>query len=118
MSNKLDTSLDDILKTRRQTNRRGRGGRKSDAARPAPTGPVGGVSKSTKQTRQQKAPATGAAAPETSGKILVSGLVSSTAILNLHTAKQLTPLSPTMLINHSSRYVRPLQVLEPTLFRT
>lgn len=78
MSSKLDTSLDDILKTRRTNNRRGgaRGGRRSDAGRPAPTGPVGGVAKSTRPPKQPKAAGTGAPIPETTGKILVSGLVS------------------------------------------
>jgi THO complex subunit 4 len=76
MSNKLDTSLDDILKTRRQSNRRGgKGGRQSNATRPAPTGPVGGVSKATKQAKQTKATPANATAPESTGKILVSGLV-------------------------------------------
>ncbi|KAH8731079.1 hypothetical protein GQ44DRAFT_746435 [Phaeosphaeriaceae sp. PMI808] len=73
MSSKLDTSLDDILKTRRQSSRRGRGGRRSDAARPAPSGPVGGVSKS-KPAKQAKAASSGTPAQETTGKILVSGL--------------------------------------------
>lgn len=76
MSSKLDTSLDDILKTRRQTTRRGRGGRRSDAARPAPSGPVGGVGKSTKPAKRPKSTSSGSAVPETTGKILVSGLVS------------------------------------------
>ncbi|KAF2833282.1 hypothetical protein CC86DRAFT_451031 [Ophiobolus disseminans] len=76
MSSKLDTSLDDILKTRRTSTRRGgaRGGRRSDAARPAPTGPVGGVSKSTRPPKQPKSAGSGAPVQETSGKILVSGL--------------------------------------------
>lgn len=79
MSSKLDTSLDDILKTRRSTNRRGgaRGGRRSDVGRSAPTGPVGGVAKSTRAPKQPKAAGSGAPAQETSGKILVSGLVSA-----------------------------------------
>jgi hypothetical protein len=76
MSSKLDTSLDDILKTRRQTNKRGRGGRRSDAARPAPSGPVGGVSKSAKPAKQPRSAPSGSGVPETTGKILVSGLVS------------------------------------------
>jgi THO complex subunit 4 len=76
MSSKLDTSLDDILKTRRQTKTRGRGGRRSDVARPAPAGPVGGVGKSTRPAKQPKSAASGLAIPETTGKILVSGLVS------------------------------------------
>ncbi|KAH4039657.1 hypothetical protein HBH98_174050 [Parastagonospora nodorum] len=76
MSSKLDTSLDDILKTRRQTKGpgRGRGGRRSDAARPAPSGPVGGVGKSTRPVKQPKAAPAAAVIPETNGKILVSGL--------------------------------------------
>jgi THO complex subunit 4 len=77
MSSKLDTSLDDILSTRRQSNRRGRGGRRADATRAAPTGPVGGVGKSTKPVKQQKSAPAGNPAHETTGKILVSGLVSS-----------------------------------------
>jgi hypothetical protein len=76
MSSKLDTSLDDILKTRRQTKTRGRGGRRSDVARPDPSGPVGGVGKSTRPAKQPKAATSGPSAQETTGKILVSGLVS------------------------------------------
>jgi hypothetical protein len=83
MSSKLDTSLDDILKTRRQTKGRGRGGRRSDAARPAPSGPVGGVGKSTKQAKQPKSAPSGSAIPETSGKILVSGLVSTSNTISI-----------------------------------
>jgi len=81
MSSKLDASLDDILKTRRSTDRRGgaRGGRRSDARRPAPAGPVGGVAKSTRAPKQPKATGSGAPAQETTGKILVSGLVSAYA---------------------------------------
>jgi len=97
MSSKLDTSLDDILKTRRQTKGqgqgRGRGGRRSDAARPAPSGPVGGVGKSTKPARQPKAaPAAAAAVPETNGKILVSGLVST--LTNPHNPELANSLQP------------------------
>jgi hypothetical protein len=110
MSSKLDTSLDDILKTRRQTTRRGRGGRRSDAARPAPTGPVGGVGKSTKPAKQAKSAPSGSAIPETTGKILVSGLVSS--LLHFAEFYPLTRISPTMSTRTSSRYVRPLQVFE------
>jgi THO complex subunit 4 len=86
MSSKLDTSLDDILKTRRQSKPRGRGGRRSDVARAAPTGPVGGVGKSTRPAKQSKpAASSGSAAQETSGKILVSGLVSTRdACAHLH----------------------------------
>jgi hypothetical protein len=112
MSSKLDTSLDDILKTRRQSKPRGRGGRRSDVARPAPTGPVGGVGKSTRPAKQSKPAASGSAPQETSGKILVSGLVSIRDAQRSCTS--LTFLSPTMSIKPSSRYVRPLQVFEPT----
>lgn len=95
MSSKLDTSLDDILKTRRQTKGqgRGRGGRRSDAARPAPSGPVGGVGKSAKPARQPKAaPAAAAVIPETNGKILVSGLVST--LINPHDLELANALQP------------------------
>ena len=95
MSSKLDTSLDDILKTRRQTKGpgRGRGGRRSDAARPAPSGPVGGVGKSTRPAKQPKAaPAAAAVIPETNGKILVSGLVSTPT--NTHDLQLTNSLQP------------------------
>jgi hypothetical protein len=94
MSSKLDTSLDDILKTRRQTKGpgRGRGGRRSDAARPAPSGPVGGVSKSTRPAKQLKAAPAAAVIPETNGKILVSGLVSTPT--NTHDLQLANSLQP------------------------
>lgn len=76
--NKLNTSLDDILKTER-AGRRGRGGRRSNAGRRS-TGaaPVGGVSKPTKQTKQPvkttAAVPTGPAGGD--HKIMISNLVS------------------------------------------
>lgn len=111
MSSKLDASLDDILKTRRTTTRRGRGGRRSDVARPAPAGPVGGVSKSTRAPKQPKATGSGAPVQETTGKILVSGLVSRSTLSRLH---ETDCSSLKMLTRAHSRYVRPLQVFEPT----
>ena len=80
MSGNLDKSLDEILSTRRNTARRGRGGRRApNAARKSTTAPVGGVKKATKE-----APRTGGRAPVPSGpaggngdsKIIVSNLVS------------------------------------------
>jgi len=74
-SNKMEQSLDDILKASK-TSRRGRAGRRSGAGRPAAApAPVGGVSKSTKQGKQTKAAPTAPAASlggET--KIMVSNL--------------------------------------------
>jgi THO complex subunit 4 len=78
-SNKMEQSLDDILKASK-TSRRGRSARKSGAGagRPAAAAaPVGGVSKSTKpQGRQPKgAPTAPAAAFAGETKIMVSNLV-------------------------------------------
>lgn len=74
--NKLNTSLDDILKTER-AGRRGRGGRRSNAGRRS-TGaaPVGGVSKPTKQTKQpvKTAPAVPTGPAGGDHKIMISNL--------------------------------------------
>jgi THO complex subunit 4 len=75
-SNKMEQSLDDILKASKTTSR-GRGGRRSGAGRPAAVpAPVGGVSKSTRQGKQAKAaPTAPAAALSGETKIMVSNLV-------------------------------------------
>ncbi|KAI4708363.1 hypothetical protein J4E89_006987 [Alternaria sp. Ai002NY15] len=76
-SNKMEQSLDDILKASK-TSRRGRGARRSGAGRPAATtAPVGGVAKSTKQGNKQSKPAPTAPAASFGGgetKIMVSNL--------------------------------------------
>ncbi|KAF2747313.1 hypothetical protein M011DRAFT_486596 [Sporormia fimetaria CBS 119925] len=74
-STKLDQSLDDILKTRRQSNRRGRGTRRTGSGRPAASeAPVGGVQK-TKPAKQAKAVPTGPAATGSGeSKIMISNL--------------------------------------------
>ncbi|RYN63839.1 hypothetical protein AA0118_g4531 [Alternaria tenuissima] len=76
-SNKMEQSLDDILKASK-TSRRGRSGRKSTGTgRPATTAaPVGGVSKSTKQQGRQPKAAPTAPAASLGGEtqIMVSNL--------------------------------------------
>ncbi|CAN9185801.1 unnamed protein product [Alternaria alternata] len=76
-SNKMEQSLDDILKASK-TSRRGRSGRKSTGTgRPATTAaPVGGVSKSTKQQGRppKAAPTAPAASLGGETKIMVSNL--------------------------------------------
>ncbi|KAF2995844.1 hypothetical protein E8E13_002892 [Curvularia kusanoi] len=71
---RLDQSLESIISSRKQTARKGRGGRRPEAGRPAAAAaPVGGVKKSTKQAKQSKA----APAPAPSGgesKIMISNL--------------------------------------------
>lgn len=76
MSNKMELSLDEILKTSKKSGGRGRGGRRSNAGRPAAsTAPVGGVAKSTKQSRPAKAtPTAPAASMGGETKIMVSNL--------------------------------------------
>ncbi|KAJ4354588.1 RNA-binding RNA annealing protein [Didymosphaeria variabile] len=74
MSDKLNSSLDDILKTTRGNARRGRGPRRSGVGRTTEA-PIGGVAKATKQTKPNKAAPTAPAA--TSGgetKIMISNL--------------------------------------------
>ena len=78
MSTKLDQSLDQIVKSRRQSGSRINRRRSGAAAKAAATkAPVGGVKKSTKTA---KGPGKGATmhqtAPLTDSKIIVSGLVS------------------------------------------
>ncbi|KAF2800858.1 hypothetical protein K505DRAFT_93584 [Melanomma pulvis-pyrius CBS 109.77] len=75
---KLDQSLDDILKTRRQSDRRGRGSRRGGGGggRPAATAaPVGGVSKAPRQAKQPKVvPTAPATAANGESKIMISNL--------------------------------------------
>jgi len=72
MSGKLDTALDDIVKTQRRNRpaRRGRAAKKSGP----PSGPAGGVKKNTRAAPAK--PAAASSAPRTSGdsKIIVSNL--------------------------------------------
>lgn len=80
MATKLDQSLDDIVKTQRSSNRRGRGRRAPHPGRTTATAaPVGGVTKPTKATRGATGATTKATQPTApasgEGKILVSGLV-------------------------------------------
>jgi hypothetical protein len=77
-SNKMEQSLDDILKANKPTRGRGRSSRRSGAGRPATAAaPVGGVSKSTRQGKQTKAaPTAPAAILSGETKIMVSNLVS------------------------------------------
>ncbi|KAF2706695.1 hypothetical protein K504DRAFT_62979 [Pleomassaria siparia CBS 279.74] len=72
---KLDQSLDDILKTRRQSDRRGRGTRHGGSRPAVSAAPVGGVAKTTRQPKQAKAvPTAPAAATSGESKIMISNL--------------------------------------------
>jgi THO complex subunit 4 len=72
---RLDQSLESIISSRKQSTRKGRGGRRSEAGRPAATAaPVGGVKKSTKQTKQPKAAPAGPAPSGGESKIMISNL--------------------------------------------
>lgn len=76
MADKLNSSLDDILKANPRPNRRGRAGRRSGPDRRSTQAPVGGVQKTTKQNKPAKTTSSGPTAPsggET--KIMISGLV-------------------------------------------
>jgi len=79
MGDKLNRSLDEILKDRRQSNRRARGaGRRANGTKAAVlAAPVGGVKKTTKTTKPTDKPAlaTGSSGSGDS-KIIVSNLVS------------------------------------------
>jgi THO complex subunit 4 len=92
---RLDQSLESIISSRKQSTRKGRGGRRSDAGgRPAATAaPVGGVKKSTKQNKQPKAAAAAAAAaPSGESKIMISNLVCTVSIHPKTSANSLQPL--------------------------
>ena len=79
MSGNLDKSLDEILSTRRNTARRGRGGRRvPNAARKSAAAPVGGVKKATKETPRtsgRSSVPSGPAGGSGDSKIIVSNLV-------------------------------------------
>jgi THO complex subunit 4 len=78
MSPKIDQSLDEIAKSRRQSGGRTNRRRSAVAAKAAATrAPVGGVKKTTKTAKGAGKGATiGLTAPLTESKIIVSGLVS------------------------------------------
>jgi THO complex subunit 4 len=92
---RLDQSLESIISSRKQSTRKGRGGRRSEAGRPAATAaPVGGVKKSTKQTKQPKAAPAGPAPSGGESKIMISNLVGSTPNRNdaPNSANRIQPL--------------------------
>ena len=79
MSGNLDKSLDEILSTRRNATRRGRGRRVPNPARKSTDAPVGGVSKNTRNTTKgtgKPAVPSGPASGSGESKIIVSNLVS------------------------------------------
>lgn len=73
---KMELSLDEILKSSKKSGGRGRGGRRNNPGRPAASGaPVGGVAKNTRQNKPAKAnPAAPAPALGGETKIMVSNL--------------------------------------------
>lgn len=76
----LDKSLDEIVSTRRNTTRRGRGRRAPAPGRKTTITPVGGVGKNTKSTTRPtgKGPAPkGPLSGSAESKVVVSNLVSS-----------------------------------------
>jgi THO complex subunit 4 len=85
MSSKLDQSLEDISKSRRQSGR-GNNRRRSGAAKAAaPRAPVGGIKKSTRPARgAAKGTAIGPTSPVHESKIIVSGLVSLNSAQKYH----------------------------------
>jgi THO complex subunit 4 len=77
MSSKLDQSLEDITKSRRQSGRASARRRSGPTKTPTTKAPVGGIKKNTKPVRGAGKGATvGLSAPLTESKIIVSGLVS------------------------------------------
>lgn len=107
MSSKLDQSLEDISKSRRQSGR-GNNRRRSGAKPTTPKAPVGGIKKSTKPVRNSpRGPAKGTAIGPTSpvheSKIIVSGLVSLPPCVEDGTSANFH--SRTMWAKPVSRYV-------------
>jgi THO complex subunit 4 len=77
MASKLDQSLEDITKSRRQSGRANARRRSGPTKAPPTKAPVGGIKKNTKPVRgAAKGTAVGLSAPLTESKIIVSGLVS------------------------------------------
>jgi len=77
MNDKLNSSLDDILKTSRNTRRGGRDGRRAGGGRRAEA-PVGGVSKAVKQAKpanKKAAPVAPVASTGGETKLMISNLV-------------------------------------------
>lgn len=109
MSGKLDQSLDDIVKTRRQTARRpgrGRGGASGARTTTSTAPPAGGVSKSARNVKQSTkavrplAPSGGTA----ESKIIVSGLVRQHHC-SIRQSTYLKCFSLRTFLSHKSRYV-------------
>ncbi|MCJ1375644.1 hypothetical protein MMC20_006881 [Loxospora ochrophaea] len=76
MSGNLDRSLDDILSTRRQSSRRGRGRRVPNGRARAATAPVGGIKKASRDAKAgtKAVVPSGPAAVSGDSKIIVSNL--------------------------------------------
>ena len=92
MADKLNSSLDDILKANpRSSTRRGRGNRRTGPGRRVEA-PVGGVTKPTKQTKPNKAaPAVPAGPTGGETKIMISNLVSRCNGFDFTTANSAQP---------------------------
>lgn len=109
MTDKLNQSLDEILKDRRQSARRPRGRRAVNGGKPstAAPAPVGGVRKTTRATKVVGKTIT-PTGPSGSGdsKIIVSNLVSrSRGVDSYAFDKPLTLSSQRMSMSHRLRYV-------------
>lgn len=100
MSTNLDKSLDELVSTRRQRNRRGSARRPGAAKSTKPTVPVGGVQKTTKTTKVPgKNNQSGRSSVLKESKIIVSGLPSDVNEANIkeYFSKSAGPVKRVML---------------------